>query len=245
MLNLVKSIVLGLGLLFSVSALGSVEPFVRDAINSSAQVRVPQIGVASAVAIARANGRTYLLTNDHVCQMSRGDKSFFGFGLAPLNTHPVYIKTVKGKSVLAVVEVTTNATRNTGEMGNDVPDLCLLSTAEYISPVLMSRDELELGSPIFSVSGPQGVFPIIHDGRVGEYSNSIIATNLAISPGSSGGGVFDKDTGFLIGLVSSVLSDDQIHGSSVSYVVRGSVIDSFISRNLKRIIKRYESKKVH
>jgi len=70
---------------------------------------------------------------------------------------------------------------------------------------------LKVGDTVFAVGAPQGLELSLSDGIVAQLRGSpspIIQTTAAISPGSSGGGLFDKE-GQLVGLTTFYIKDGQ------------------------------------
>lgn len=99
-------------------------------------------------------------------------------------------------------------------------DVCLLAVANEMrsaAPAQMgSASELRIGAPVYAVGAPRGLelslsAGIVSQFRRGEDSGQRvpeIQTTAPISPGSSGGGLFDRD-GRLVGITTSQLRDGQ------------------------------------
>lgn len=94
-------------------------------------------------------------------------------------------------------------------------DICIL-TAQADLPVAPMRSvkTLKIGEKVFAVGAPRGLELSISDGIVSQLRNvagesaPTIQTNAAISPGSSGGGLFDEQ-GKLLGLTSFYVKSSQ------------------------------------
>jgi hypothetical protein len=94
-------------------------------------------------------------------------------------------------------------------------DICIL-TAQADLPVAPMRSvkTLKIGEKVFAVGAPRGLELSISDGIVSQLRNvagenvPTIQTNAAISPGSSGGGLFDEQ-GLLLGLTSFYVKSSQ------------------------------------
>ncbi|MBL0123915.1 MAG: trypsin-like peptidase domain-containing protein [Betaproteobacteria bacterium] len=94
-------------------------------------------------------------------------------------------------------------------------DICIL-TAQADLPVapMRSVQTLKIGEKVFAVGAPRGLELSISDGIVSQLRNvagenvPTIQTNAAISPGSSGGGLFDEQ-GKLLGLTSFYVKSSQ------------------------------------
>jgi TPR repeat protein len=97
-------------------------------------------------------------------------------------------------------------------------DICILRMADQdLAPVEKSRsfDDLKIGEPVFAIGSPAGLENSISQGIIsgkrqveGQWW---IQTTAAISPGSSGGGLFDKD-GNLIGITTFKVSGTSDEG---------------------------------
>lgn len=93
------------------------------------------------------------------------------------------------------------ATYFAGDSGKDV---CLLDAPGLSGKpaVLGSAASLKVGQPVYAVGAPQGLELSISEGIVSQLRGApppMIQTTAAISPGSSGGGLFDS-AGRLVGL---------------------------------------------
>lgn len=86
-------------------------------------------------------------------------------------------------------------------------DLCQLSVPDLQAPsvVLGSAQKLRVGQRVYAIGAPQGLELTLSEGLISSlrpYEGSqYIQTSASISPGSSGGGLFD-DQGQLIGIIS-------------------------------------------
>lgn len=93
-------------------------------------------------------------------------------------------------------------------------DVCALSVPGLPAPpvVLGSTKTLQVGAPVYAIGTPEGLQRTLSDGIVSSLrpvsGGSYIQTTAAISPGSSGGGLFD-DHGRLLGLTSFFISKGQ------------------------------------
>ena len=86
-------------------------------------------------------------------------------------------------------------------------DLCRLNVPNMTAPVVAigSIKSLRVGQKVFAIGAPQGLDLTISDGIISSFRNApggeVIQTTAPISPGSSGGGLFDA-SGNLIGIVA-------------------------------------------
>jgi hypothetical protein len=92
-------------------------------------------------------------------------------------------------------------------MADEEFDLCRLSVPGSTAPVVSigSSEALRIGQKVYALGAPQGLDLTISDGIVSALrslsSGKVIQTTAPISPGSSGGGLFDA-TGKLVGIMT-------------------------------------------
>ncbi|MDP3181964.1 MAG: serine protease, partial [Desulfobaccales bacterium] len=101
----------------------------------------------------------------------------------------------------------------TWKAGDQDKDLCLLTapglTAQPAS--LGKAARLKVGEPVYAVGAPQGLELSLSEGIVSQLRGGpppIIQTTAAISPGSSGGGLFNAE-GELVGITTFYLKGGQ------------------------------------
>jgi S1-C subfamily serine protease len=94
-------------------------------------------------------------------------------------------------------------------------DRCILSTErEILSPVKQIRtyDGLKVGEQVFTIGSPSGLESTLGQGIISGLRRDgvrrLVQTTAPISPGSSGGGLFDR-SGNLIGITTFTLRDSQ------------------------------------
>ena len=93
-------------------------------------------------------------------------------------------------------------------------DVCSLEVPGLPAPpvVLGSTQTLQVGAKVYAIGTPEGLQRTLSEGIVSSLrqvaDGSYIQTTAAISPGSSGGGLFD-DQGRLLGLTSFFVSNGQ------------------------------------
>ncbi len=95
-------------------------------------------------------------------------------------------------------------------------DLCQLRVDNFTAPAveLASMDQLRVGMRVFAIGTPQGMETTLSDGllsglrRDADGQLMFIQTSAPISPGSSGGGLFDAD-GRLIGITTFTRRESQ------------------------------------
>ncbi len=174
---------------------------IRKAFPSAVRIKVVVKGEvvlsASGIAFARDAGKTYILTNAHVVEISKEWKD-------PMEVHVL----VDGREKPLLGRVI--------ECGS-VPDqdLALVEVADVALPLaqLAPDDELQVGDDLFVIGAPFGKGLSVAAGILSqvEYEPADAAasvrrpvrlkTDAAIGYGSSGGGVFDVEGGQLLGIV--------------------------------------------
>ena len=98
-------------------------------------------------------------------------------------------------------------------------DLCLLEVAGLwgVAANLRRTDSLTVGESVYAIGAPQGLDYSLSAGVISQLrkeegeSIPLIQTDAAISPGSSGGGLFDAQ-GNLVGITTSIQKGDQVEG---------------------------------
>ena len=119
---------------------------------------------------------------------------------------PNDIRVYKGENRRAVRDAPHSAEIVSGDRERDV---CILSVPGLwaIPAKIRSAAELEIGEEVYAVGAPKGLDFSISNGIVSQLREEadetapLIQTNAAISPGSSGGGLFDSE-GRLVGLTT-------------------------------------------
>ena len=119
---------------------------------------------------------------------------------------PNDIRVYKGENRRAVRDAPHSAEIVSGDRERDV---CILSVPGLwaIPAKIRSVSELEIGEEVYAVGAPKGFDFSISNGIVSQLREEaggtapLIQTNAAISPGSSGGGLFDSE-GRLVGLTT-------------------------------------------
>lgn len=120
----------------------------------------------------------------------------------------------KAKSVLVAREnVSYGATRDHADPERD---LCLLKVRNFNAPAVTVGDpeELKIGARVYAIGSPRGLEQTISDGLLSGVrknasgSFTALQVTVPISPGSSGGGLFDT-RGRLIGITTFMLKESQ------------------------------------
>lgn len=96
-------------------------------------------------------------------------------------------------------------------------DFCLLDVPGLQGIVTAARryDTLKIGEDVYAIGSPKGLDLSLSSGLISQLrrstNNRYIQTDAAISPGSSGGGLFDSN-GNLIGILTEKIADEDVEG---------------------------------
>ena len=113
-------------------------------------------------------------------------------------------------------------------------DLCLLRINDKIGPTLKTRESksLKVGQRVYAIGAPLGLELSFSEGIISSLRKAdggfVIQTTTPISPGSSGGGLFDED-GILIG----VTTFQTAKGQNLNFAVPAEWISSVSERHAK------------
>lgn len=210
---------------------------IKAALGSSVQVVIPEESMGSGVVLMNYKEGVLIATNDHVCQGTRG-RVFSTNELnmnKPTGTLPIYVEGVDGIRYVAKILMTSNVNTRKSEKK---ADLCLLYVKSKLSPIVISKDRIEIGDKLFIVSGPGGIFPLITEGYAGRtFSDKVVkdvrATTLQVNHGSSGGGVFNE-AGELVGIIFSITVDSENGSPIASFMIELSDLKDFIKVALEK-----------
>lgn len=122
---------------------------------------------------------------------------------------------VAGAKILTVSHDNTSM-RARLQYGDPKRDMCQLKVATLSAPIveLANSDALAVGQRVYALGNPNGLDLTLSDGLLSALRKDadsrliLIQTTAPISPGSSGGGLFD-DEGRLIGLTTMYWKDAQ------------------------------------
>lgn len=93
-------------------------------------------------------------------------------------------------------------------------DVCILHVAGLVVPPVRvgSAHALRVGQKVYAIGSPEGLHLTLSDGLVSGFRDFeygvVIQTSAPISPGSSGGGLFDS-RGTLVGITTSLVEGGQ------------------------------------
>jgi S1-C subfamily serine protease len=145
--------------------------------------------------------------------ISQGSAVVIGNGVAITNCH-----VVKGGSRI-MLKAGTETRRATVAVSDEKYDLCRLDVPGLSAPPVEvgSVADVRTGQRVFAIGAPQGLNLTISDGIVSSLRDTedgrLIQTTAPVSPGSSGGGLFNAD-GRLIGIVTF-----QYRGQNLNFAV--------------------------
>lgn len=175
----------------------SIDYIIEDKITLA---MIEKAYVATGFSIATTNIVSFILTNQHVCNM--GTKANYTLTLE------------SGKEIEAKF------------IRSDVfADICLLKTNEIIPPLPLAKTNASQGERIVTIGGPDGTFPLIVDGIIAGYYNMHMKNNpdedgnfeihfrsqvmsAPVYQGSSGSPVFNADSE-VIGIVFAVRAEKE------------------------------------
>jgi len=123
-------------------------------------------------------------------------------------------------------------------------DLCQLQAGQATSftrPVraLVATSDLRVGQRVYAIGAPRGLELTLSDGLISglrqgaDGSLQLIQTTAPVSPGSSGGGLFDQD-GRLVGITTFILKESQ----NLNFAVPASWVQELSSRQTDLIEQR-------
>lgn len=119
-------------------------------------------------------------------------------------------------------------------------DLCVLLVDGLPAPAAKIRSvpALTIGEPVYAIGAPRGLELSLSDGIISQFREHpstyrLIQTTVAISPGSSGGGLFDSE-GRLIGITTFSLRDSQnlnfaVPANAIEDVRHASIVVSLLT----------------
>jgi hypothetical protein len=127
----------------------------------------------------------------------------------------------------------------------DAPrDLCLLSVDGFTAPAVevAPRESIKVGEKVYAIGNPRGYEMTLSEGLVsglrGEWADGshVLQTTAPISPGSSGGGLFDEK-GRLVGITTFTRTDAQ----NINFALPAEWIAEVPARAEAAIAKRKET----
>jgi serine protease Do len=206
----------------------------REVPQAALAAPVAAAGSMSASAIFQAVSPSVVrvLSGDDTGPKSQGSGVVVGSGEVITNCHVVeggsVVKVKSGSSVLSA-----SVTVEDKEL-----DLCRLSVSGLGAPAvtIAGVGELQTGERVYAIGAPRGLELTISEGIVSSLRESangkIVQTTAAVSPGSSGGGLFDAQ-GRLVGIVTFQRSD----GQNLNFALPADWIADMRSRGPTRVAR--------
>lgn len=167
----------------------------RDKQSALARPMTPEeIFAASSASVAR------IVVTDDSGKSFQGSGVVIGAGAVVTNCHVLH-KTPQARVKVGDKEYEGNIRVSDYEL-----DLCKLAVTGLVAPAaIMATSEAKAGQRVYAIGAPQGLGLTVSEGLVSALQDTpygpIIQTTAAISPGSSGGGLFDA-SGHLVGIVT-------------------------------------------
>jgi S1-C subfamily serine protease len=115
-------------------------------------------------------------------------------------------------------------------------DLCLLSAKNLNAPAIAvaKMDGLKVGQRVFAIGNPQRLSLTLSEGLIsglrGEEDKPLIQTTAPLSPGSSGGGLFDE-SGRLVGITTFGVVNRQRTTQSLNFALPAEWIPEVAQRS--------------
>lgn len=143
--------------------------------------------------------------------LSKGSAVVIGSGLLITNCH------VLAKAASLVIKRDNVAYDASLQHADAERDLCQLAVRGFQAPSveIVPTESLKIGQKVYAIGNPRGLELTLSDGlisglRLGADAKTVelIQTSTPLSPGSSGGGLFDT-RGRLVGVTTSGLRDSQ------------------------------------
>ena len=201
-------------------------------------VSAPAYGKSAKEVFAEVSGGVVVVIamNASGREVGQGSGVVIGANEVATNCH-----VVSGARRIAVRQAADSRSQETYRMAaelaakNETRDLCILSVNELsLPPVAMpvplgAARDVSIGEEVYAIGAPRGLALSLSRGIVsqlhgegGKRAAPIIQTDAAISPGSSGGGLFDQD-GKLIGITTFKVSGTGSEGLSFAVPVEWAI----------------------
>lgn len=175
---------------------GSPMPMATVGVGGGARGNAEEVFASAAPSIARV-----LAMDISGRPVSQGSGVVIGPGVVVTNCH-----VTKGSHDITV-KVGREEYRATALASDEEHDLCRFTVTGLAAPAvsLATVSQLKTGQRVFAIGAPQGLELTISEGIVSSLrpvaDGTVIQTSAPISPGSSGGGLFDT-SGKLVGIVT-------------------------------------------
>jgi len=189
-----------LSCLLSTAVFSKPIPKIQKSLDASVMIVIKDIGGGSGTSVFYDENRkkTIVVTNNHVCQLSRGADA-----KGSLNKVPVLLVDAQGGNYKAKI-VFVNPSGD---------DLCLIETSARIPTATLAPVGVDIGTKVYTIGAPKGWFPIIYEGYAGTVyiDNGLVFQVMVVQGtyGSSGSGVYDFNTGEYVGTLFAMYTHDE------------------------------------
>lgn len=170
--------------------------------------------------------RDDLTTSSDATAASQGSAVSITPKLAITNCH-----VIEGKDLLGS-KIGDDVIRFRRSSGDERTDLCVLRTEASLAPIdrMRSFSDLKVGETVYAIGSPSGLQNTLSEGIISGLRDidgiKNIQTTTPISPGSSGGGLFDEQ-GRLVGITTKGVSE-----GSLNFAISIDEIDDVLRRKL-------------
>lgn len=156
-------------------------------------------------------------------EISQGSGVFNGTGVIT-NLHVISnsssIKIKDGPALYDVTNITMHPTRDLAFL-----ETLLIDPTAFINRDPFVSDDYKIGQKVYTIGNPIGLDRSISEGIISGFRNdngeSYIQTTAPISPGSSGGGLFNEN-GYLIGITTASIEK----GQNINFAIQMGNIDT-------------------
>ncbi len=117
-----------------------------------------------------------------------------------------------------------------------------LSDHKYPTATFSESEYPPVGSHVVAIGNPYGLEFSVSEGTISAFRDmgcltnycygKVLQTDTAINPGNSGGGLWDYDSGYLVGINSLGLTQAVGLNFAISMIQYGSIKDTFVEYNL-------------
>jgi S1-C subfamily serine protease len=182
-----------------------------DAPAASVLPNVPAAPASDGSATGKSAEEVFAAVSSSVARIGieDGNGNMLGIGSGVVIANGVVITNchVALRGTVIRVKVGSDTLNATVDVADQDFDLCRLNVPGLQMPVVAigSVQGLRVGQRVYAIGAPQGLELTMSEGIVSALRESpigtVIQTNAAVSPGSSGGGLFDQN-GRLVGIVT-------------------------------------------
>jgi S1-C subfamily serine protease len=172
---------------------------------------LPALGCAAQIVSAAPAEVVFERASESVLVIERvdADGQRKGFGSGVVTAPGMVVTSCHVVSGAATIQVRTSEGRLDARLAYPDPerDLCLLSVPQLVAQAaqIAGVDTLKVGQRVYAIGTPKGLERTLSEGLISSLRprarSFVIQTSAAMSPGSSGGGLFDEE-GRLVGIAA-------------------------------------------